>query len=179
LFCKATGTKRTIGILVLAEFKLLEDDEFIKAACSHAKRPSVIEVKFTKPHPRSAPLSPIESLPFNSATYTGLSPRKPRVRLYGLSPSVVKDFLLSDLEFPVGVAGFVLIVNLHGAALARLHWPETLTRFRKDISFEEAVRKGKIRWIREHQLPFVVATTDPAPPAISLDELRDLFDLEP
>lgn len=176
--CEATDTRR-IGVFVLAEFKLLEDSKFIKAICPPARHPNVIEVRFARPYPISPMLPPIESLPFKTTICGKLPRRKYEVHLYSLPPSAPKGFLLSDLEFPVAIAGFVLIVNLHSAVSARLNWPETMARLRRDIPFEEAIRKGKIRWIREQQLPFVIAATDPTPLAISLDELRDLFDLDP
>jgi hypothetical protein len=105
--------------------------------------------------------------------------RRLRISLFGLPPSLKVDFSISDLLLPVRPTGLVLTFDLHGVFRSRLHWAETAARVGTDLSFDEVGRRGKMRWVKNQALPFVIAGTNSARPSVSPEELREVLDLAP
>jgi hypothetical protein len=188
-----------IGVLVLTQFFFGADWDFVKLACFHEKSTSSISgicVKWHNPdqHPEG-------DMSFFSCEYTWLHPQKYKTTLLGIPHSLAQDFLLSDLQFPFGVAGCVLIVDLHQAFSTRedlstlkprdQYTPEQWNELQEKspgaaewiaADFEERLnfwRMGGIAWIRKNELPFVVVFIEPEAPAIVEDEMRELLELEP
>lgn len=199
----ADGKK--IGILVLTQFFGMEDESFVRTACSHDKLLpplSDISVKW-----RNSDQHPEGDMSFFSCEYIWLHPKKYKLTLLGVPHSLQNDFLLSDLQFPFRVAGCVLIVDLHKAYSMKAHithqgdslpleeriefqkiWEREANRS-KELFAEWVIAEfrkrmnlwwmGGIAWIKMNRLPFVVVFIESKPPAMAPDEMLNLLELEP
>lgn len=166
-----------IGVLVRGEFvDPMELARFMRAGSPSRQAQDRVDVGFKKRRPGQT--SP-ESVPFYSTRFFPTDPAMPRVHLLGFPRAIPRDFLVTDLRLPTSVAGFVLIVDLHLVFSVVAYAQSQAQRNQAPIQFDRAVSEGgELAWIRKHELPFVVTTTNPRPPAIPLEELFDLIGLQ-
>jgi hypothetical protein len=160
-----------IGVLIMREFPGGEDRAFVTAA-SRQEFPAQVKVAWRNTDP------PRKPLPFNTGKYTWLQPRRPRLQLFSIPQTAKRDFMLNELDFPVPISGCVLLVNLHTGHLMKAFGAS----WDASISFADIIKSpksGGIAWLRRQGLPFVIATLQPKSPALSLAEMRRLFELEP
>jgi len=85
--------------------------------------------------------------------------------------AIPKDFNLDDLAFPFTIDGLVLNIDLSGISEER---NDHALQFQVRL---QPLRKGGIRWIKDTNLPCAIVSTSIHSSLISIEEIREAFDL--
>ena len=164
-----SANQRHIGVIVLEEFVgLLASEDFIRTASTGQGFPTFMQVQWHDPGQRRE-----EGLHLLYGKYQFERQREYSLHLFGFPDALYRNFLLSDLQFPVTLMGFVLIVKCSKDFLWRDVDMQTFEQRKMDPT-----RSG-LAWVKITGLPFVIAATGQESQVITMDQLRGLLDLEP
>jgi hypothetical protein len=85
-----------------------------------------------------------------------------------------EEHVLSDLQFPVGIAGIVVIIEKDNVERAKKKMEQELF---SDI--ERRILEWYLEWVHKQQIPFVIAGAGYQTVQFSADEFRKQFGIEP
>jgi hypothetical protein len=106
--------------------------------------------------------------------------RQSYLHLFNIGESIALSFqeecVLSDLQFPVRMAGFVVLIERFMVEQLLEDIPDAHVGSARMSIMSFAART--LNWVKAHELPFVVAATGYDTPQFLMDEFRDYFALE-
>jgi len=120
------------GVVVLQEPFGFDPTRFIQLADPTRERPSFVPVKWRMPHNRAENEIFLYFGSFQASTNTYFS-------LYSLPEALKRDFTIGDLDFPVPVVGFVIIVDA------------------SYVDRKPRLEASTILWVQHDNLPIVIA----------------------
>ncbi len=160
-------SRQDVGILIREVFPPLHTADFIRLACPPPPdfMPEHLPhtwVKWRDPASHSG-----DGMPLTYGRYDGIHSRS--LHLFAFGEAVRLNFPLSDLEFPVAVAGCAWILNTVKLLEWRQNNPETYSKLKE---------AGSITWTRDQKLTFLFAATEHDSSQMSESEIRETFGLQ-
>ena len=149
-----------IGILIEGEFTSLAQGFLIKKLCGQRK-PSTTYVKWRHPREHTKPKDGMGNYYFAYPVHQG----QLYVHLFGRPEAFRRDYQVTDLDYPIKIAGAILVIEL------------AQYNFVSSISNERRLTFPGLQWLRKQHLPFVVAAAGFE--LSQVDQLRMECELEP
>lgn len=133
-----------VGILILSEGVDIGPLDFIELAMQRGEYLNPIKVDW---------IAGATSLFFEDGVYVTCEryPKQPSLHIFDLPLTINRDFSVSDLNFPVKIGGFVILVNA-----------EVWANFVKELEEKGRSRKpinptiSDLAWAKMHNLPIVI-----------------------
>jgi hypothetical protein len=156
--------------LILEEFMALDTQEFIERASGKKPLPTNVHATWRDTRRWREGIIPLSyGVCKNMLNYSC------DVHMFGIPSPLGRNFTVNDLKFPVSISGSVVIVSHE-------------SRFWDDESNWQYIEKQRespdpsgsdLAWIRHQGLPYVVAIKGHDASKLSIEEFRQLFNLEP
>jgi hypothetical protein len=153
-------TSQDVGIIVEGEFASFAQGFLIKKLCGQ-RLPSTTYVKWRQPEEHTKPKDGMVNYYFAYPVYQGQF----YVHLFGRPAPFRRDYQVTDLNYPIKIAGAILVVEL-----AQYNFVSSISDGRK-LTFPG------LQWLRKQHLPFVVAAAGFE--LSQIDQLRMESELEP
>jgi hypothetical protein len=161
-------TEDDYGILAEGEFTPFTVGPFIRAV-SDPPDPAHLFLKWKKPETR-----PRAGLYNYYNNCTGFKPKR-CVHVFGVPEALRRDFLVTDLDYPVKIVGLILIVDGEQFGWNQDIWKE------KGITLIDDTNRSKIfsglAWLKKQNLPMVIAA--PGFNKSNVENLRMLLGVGP
>lgn len=144
-FVDKNSDKTKRGFLILEEGIGLDVLKFLSLTREHQRELESVKINW-KPNTRKK-----DTHDYLYSCFQAYN-KNPSLYLFILPPAIVRDFRITDLDFPVQMSGFVVIVNIK-------LWMEFAENLEKDGKERKPTSPviSDLAWAKSHNLPVVVA----------------------